>query len=55
LEKQHDQAFNPGAGIRVEAVTSAPGKVMKSPFTFKQHGSAAGGQQRLSPSGRLRR
>src|SRR4051794_28883281 len=38
LEKQHDKAFNPGAGIRVEAVTSAPGKVMKSPFSFKQHG-----------------
>ena len=28
LEKQHDKDFNPGAGIRVEAVTSAPGKVL---------------------------
>lgn len=40
LEKEHDKAFNPGAGIRVEAVTSAPGKVMKSPFAFKKHGQS---------------
>src|SRR5437016_2427014 len=38
LEKQHDKEFNPGAGIRVEAVTSAPGKVMKSPFRFQRQG-----------------
>jgi hypothetical protein len=38
LEKKHGQKFDPGAGIRVEAVTSTPGKVMKCPFPFKQHG-----------------
>lgn len=31
------QKFDPGA--RVEAATSAPGNVMKSPFEFKQHGA----------------
>src|SRR5262245_11291190 len=36
LEKKHGQVFDPGG--RVEAVTSAPGKVMKPPFAFKQHG-----------------
>lgn len=38
LEKSHDQPFDPGEGIRVEAATSAPGKLMKSPFPFRQHG-----------------
>jgi hypothetical protein len=39
LERLHGKSFNPGAGIRVEAVTSEVGKLMKSPFAFKQHGS----------------
>lgn len=39
LIKQHGQKFDPGAGQRVEASTSAPGKVMKSPFEWKQHGA----------------
>jgi hypothetical protein len=38
LIKRHGQKFDPGAGVRVEAVTSVPGQVMKSPFAFKQHG-----------------
>lgn len=38
LIKRHGQKFDPGGGIKVEAVTSTPGKVMKSPFEFKQHG-----------------
>lgn len=38
LEKLHGQAFDPGGKQLVEAVTSAVGKVMKSPFKFKQHG-----------------
>jgi len=38
LEKRHGQPFDPGAGIRVEAATSAPGNLMKSPFAFRQHG-----------------
>src|SRR5688572_10920564 len=38
LEKLHGQKFDPGA--HVEAATSVPGKVMKSPFEFKQHGQS---------------
>jgi hypothetical protein len=38
LIKRHGQKFDPGPGIRVEAATSAPGNVLKSPFEFKQHG-----------------
>jgi len=36
LIKLSGQKFDPGA--RVEAATSSPGNVMKSPFEFKQHG-----------------
>src|SRR5262245_51886913 len=36
LEKRHGKKFDPGT--HVEAVTSTPGSVMKSPFAFKQHG-----------------
>jgi hypothetical protein len=36
LEKRHGKKFDPGT--HVEAVTSTPGAVMKSPFAFKQHG-----------------
>jgi hypothetical protein len=37
LEQRHGQPFNPG-GQRVEAVTSTPGAILKSPFRFRQHG-----------------
>src|SRR5687768_1498531 len=40
LVRRHGQKFDPGAGLRVEAATSAPGNVMKSPFEFKQHGQS---------------
>ncbi|HWG46680.1 MAG TPA: DUF1501 domain-containing protein [Gemmataceae bacterium] len=36
LIKRHGQKFDPGE--KVEAVTSTPGHVMKSPFAFKKHG-----------------
>jgi hypothetical protein len=36
LIKRHGQKFDPGS--RVEATTSTPGNLMKSPFEFKQHG-----------------
>jgi Protein of unknown function (DUF1501) len=36
LDRRHGQNFDPGA--HVEAPTSAPGKLMKSPFRFQQHG-----------------
>ena len=36
LEKLHGKKFEPGSAV--EAATSVPGKVMKSPFAFKQHG-----------------
>jgi hypothetical protein len=40
LEKRHGQRFDPGAGIRVEAATSTPGMVLKSPYSWKQHGQS---------------
>ncbi len=40
LAELHGQRFDPGAKALVEAVTSTPGKVMKSPFAFKQHGQS---------------
>lgn len=36
LNKRHGEAFDPGA--HVEAATSVPGKLMKSPFAFRQYG-----------------
>jgi hypothetical protein len=36
LEKLHGEKFEPGSAV--EAATSVPGKVMKSPFAFKQYG-----------------
>ncbi len=38
LFKRHDQPFDPGSGVRVEAATSVPGKVLKPVFDFKRHG-----------------
>jgi hypothetical protein len=38
LTRLHGKPFDPGTGEKVEAVTSAPGNLMKSPFAFKQHG-----------------
>ena len=38
LNKRHGQKFDPGG--RVEAATSEPGNVLKSPFEFKQHGQS---------------
>ncbi|MBM4077072.1 MAG: DUF1501 domain-containing protein, partial [Planctomycetes bacterium] len=32
------EKFDPGSGERVEAATSEPGKVLKPPFDFHQHG-----------------
>jgi Protein of unknown function (DUF1501) len=37
LEKRNGEKFDPGT--RVEAATSEPGAIMKSPFAFKQHGA----------------
>lgn len=38
LERLHGQPFDPGAGIRVEAATSAPGTVLKPPVPLRRHG-----------------
>lgn len=38
LIKRHGQKFDPGS--HVEAATSEPGNVLKSPFEFKQHGQS---------------
>ena len=40
LIKLHGQPFDPGAGQRVEASVSQPGAVMKSPFSWNQHGES---------------
>jgi hypothetical protein len=40
LIKRHGQKFDPGDGIKVQAVTSVPGNVMKPPFEFKRHGQS---------------
>lgn len=40
LEKRHGQKFDPGAGQRVEAATSMPGAVLRSPYAWKQHGQS---------------
>jgi hypothetical protein len=40
LFRRHGQRFDPGGGVKVEAVTSVPGNVMKPPFAFKQHGQS---------------
>ena len=40
LIEKHGQKFDPGPGHRVEAATSAPGNVMRSPFEFKRHGQS---------------
>jgi hypothetical protein len=37
LERHHGRPFDPG-GERVEAVTSVPGNVLRSPFRFHRHG-----------------
>ena len=38
LNRRHGQKFDPGSHI--EAPTSAPGNLMKSPFAFQQHGES---------------
>jgi hypothetical protein len=38
LDKRHGQKFDPGTHI--EAPTSAPGNLMKSPFAFRQYGES---------------
>ncbi len=40
LFKRAGESFNPGAGVHVEAPTSEPGKVLKPPFAFRQHGQS---------------
>ncbi len=38
LTSRHGEVFDPGE--KVEAVTSTPGSLMKSPFEFRQHGES---------------
>jgi len=40
LFRQAGETFNPGQGQRVEAATSEPGKILKPPFEFRQHGDS---------------
>jgi hypothetical protein len=47
LIKRHGQKFDPGG--HVEAATSEPGNVLKSPFEFKQHGQCGRWVSNLLP------
>src|SRR5215211_8888147 len=38
LKELHGKTFDPGEGFRVEAPTSAPGKVVAPPVPLRQHG-----------------
>ena len=38
LFRRAGEKFDPGNGQRVEAATSEPGKILKPPFAFRQHG-----------------
>lgn len=38
LFRRAGEKFDPGHGQRVEAATSEPGKILKPPFPFRQHG-----------------
>ncbi|WP_397571354.1 DUF1501 domain-containing protein [Schlesneria sp. T3-172] len=38
LFQKGGEDFDPGEGIRVEAATSAPGKILRPPFELRQHG-----------------
>ncbi len=38
LFRRAGEKFDPGPGQRVEAATSEPGKILKPPFPFQQHG-----------------
>jgi hypothetical protein len=49
LLKRHGEKFDPGAGARVEAATSEPGKVLKPMFEFKQHGQCGRWVSNLLP------
>lgn len=40
LDRRHGEDFHPASSEHVEAPTSAPGKLMKSPFAFRQHGES---------------
>ncbi len=40
LFRHAGESFDPGKGVRVEAPTSEPGKVLKPPFEFRQHGQS---------------
>lgn len=40
LFRHAGEPFDPGQGIRVEAATSEPGKVLRPPFPFRQHGES---------------
>ncbi len=40
LFKNAGEPFNPGGGKRVEAPTSEPGRILRPPFEFRQHGQS---------------
>ena len=40
LFRRAGQSFDPGSGVRIEAPTSEPGKVLKPPVPLRQHGQS---------------
>jgi Protein of unknown function (DUF1501) len=48
LDRRHGQRFDPGS--HVEAPTSTPGAIMKSPFPFRQHGECGRWMSSVFPS-----
>lgn len=49
LFQKAGQTFDPGPGIHVEAATSEPGKILKPPFAFRQHGQCGRWVSELLP------
>jgi hypothetical protein len=50
LFKRAGESFDPGNGDRVEAPTSEPGKVLRPPFEFRQHGQSGRWVSSLLPN-----
>jgi hypothetical protein len=50
LFQKAGQPFDPGNGDRVEAPTSEPGKILKPPFEFQQHGNSGRWVSSLLPN-----
>ncbi len=50
LFRRAGERFDPGSGVRVEAPTSEPGKVLKPPFAMRRHGASGRWVSDLMPN-----